>query len=65
MLINIFFMYQGSQGDLSAMWQKAAEFHMKHGNPAVAAESFEEILRTNPNDKRTIANLIMAYVQVI
>lgn len=46
------------------MWQNAAEFHTKHGNPSVAAESLEEVLKSNPKDKRTVAKLIMAYAQV-
>lgn len=47
------------------MWLKAAEFHMRLGHPVVAAESLEELLRNSSGDQRTIAKLIMAYVQVI
>lgn len=47
------------------MWLKAAEFHMRLGHPVVAAESLEELLRNSAGDQRTIAKLIMAYVQVI
>lgn len=48
------------QGDLSEMWRQAAEFHIRNGHPQVAANSLEELLRNNPNDKKTIAQLILA-----
>lgn len=48
------------QGDLSEMWRQAAEFHIRNGHPQVAANSLEELLRSNPNDKKTIAQLILA-----
>lgn len=52
------------KGDLSDMWRQAAEFHIKNGHPNVAANSLEELLRSNPNDKKTIAQLVLAYSQV-
>lgn len=48
------------QGDLSEMWRQAAEFHIRNGHPQVAANSLEELLRSNPKDKKTIAQLILA-----
>jgi hypothetical protein len=30
----------------------------------VAAKSLEELLRINPDDKKTLAQLVMAYAQV-
>lgn len=51
------------QGDLSEMWRQAAEFHIRNGHPQVAANSLEELLRSNPNDKKTIAQLILAYAK--
>ncbi|GLV46334.1 Signal recognition particle 72 [Carabus blaptoides fortunei] len=55
--------HQVNQGDLGNMWLKAAEFHMRLGHPVVAAESLEELLRNSSGDQRTIAKLIMAYIQ--
>lgn len=55
---------QEAQGDVGSMWQQAVEFHMKHGNQKVAASCLEELLRSNPENKRIVAKLIIAYVQV-
>lgn len=46
------------------MWRQAADFHMRHGQPKVAANSLEELVRSNPNDKKAIAQLSLAYAQV-
>lgn len=48
------------KGDLSEMWRQAAEFHIRYGHPQVAANSLEELLRSNPNDKKTVAQLVLA-----
>lgn len=53
------------EGDLSEMWRQAAEFHIRNGHPQVAANSLEELLRTNPSDKKTLAQLVLAYAQVL
>jgi len=50
------------QGDLSNMWRQAADFHMRNGQPKVAANSLEELIRSNPNDKKAVAQLALAYV---
>ncbi|XP_067002510.2 signal recognition particle subunit SRP72 [Anabrus simplex] len=52
-----------STGDLSMLWRQAAEFHLRGGEPAVAANSLEELLRQNPKDKKTLAQLVVAYAQ--
>jgi len=46
------------------MWRKAADFHLRGGQPAVAAKSLEELLRLNPDSKKTLAQLVLAYAQV-
>lgn len=51
------------KGDLSKMWRKAAEFHIRSGRPEVAAKSLQELLRSNPKDKKTIAQLVLAYAK--
>lgn len=53
-----------AEGDLSSLWRQAAEFHIRNGHPNVAANSLEELLRTNPKDKKASAQLILAYSQV-
>ncbi|XP_075223088.1 signal recognition particle 72 isoform X2 [Lycorma delicatula] len=52
-----------SSGDLSALWRQAADFHLRGGEPAVAARSLSELLKLNPDDKKTLAQLIIAYAQ--
>lgn len=50
-------------GDLSEMWRQAADFHMRGGQPEVAASSLEELYRKNPSDMRILAQLVIAYAQ--
>ncbi|CAG9855199.1 unnamed protein product [Phyllotreta striolata] len=47
--------------DLSNLWRQAAEFHIRKGLPQVAANSLEELLKSNKDDKKLIAQLILAY----
>lgn len=47
------------------MWRQAADFHLRGGESAVAAKSLEELLKVNPGDKKILAQLIIAYAQVI
>jgi hypothetical protein len=46
------------------LWRQAADFHLRGGEPDVAAKSLEELLRINPGDKKTLAQLVVAYAQV-
>lgn len=50
-------------GDLSALWRQAADFHLRSGEPQVAANSLEELRRINPGDNKTLAQLVIAYSQ--
>nr|XP_022915119.1 signal recognition particle subunit SRP72 [Onthophagus taurus] len=54
-------MNKKQESDLTNLWRQAAEFHIRNGQAAVAAGSLEELLRSNPNDKKTIAQLVIAY----
>jgi len=54
---------KSSAGDLSSLWRQAADFHLRGGEPTVAAQSLEELLRVNPSDTKTLAQLIIAYAQ--
>ncbi|CAH0562321.1 unnamed protein product [Brassicogethes aeneus] len=49
--------------DLSSLWRQAADFHIKNGHPQVAANSLEELLTANKDDKRIVAQLILACSQ--
>lgn len=62
--IHCWWCLQISTGDLSTLWRQAADFHLRGGEPDVAAKSLEELLRINPGDKKTLAQLVIAYAQV-
>ena len=49
--------------DMKLVWRKTAEFHLKGDEPSVAAKSLEELLKANPNDKTTLAQLVLAYAK--
>ncbi len=52
------------KGDLRLLWRQAADLHMRSGAPNIAAQSLEELLRLNPDSKKTLAQLVIAYAQV-
>merc|ERR1712223_1477675 len=49
--------------DMKLVWRKTAEFHLKGDEPSVAAKSLEELLKSNPRDKTTLAQLVLAYAK--
>ncbi|KAL3290204.1 hypothetical protein HHI36_023563 [Cryptolaemus montrouzieri] len=51
------------KGDLTHMWRQAAEFHIRNGHAQVAANSLEELLRSNKDDKKILAQLVLALSQ--
>ncbi|XP_040564730.1 signal recognition particle subunit SRP72 [Lepeophtheirus salmonis] len=52
-----------SDKDMSIVWKKTAEFHLCGGELTVAAQSLEELLKTNPNDHILLAQLVLAYAE--
>ncbi len=50
-----------ASADMALVWRKTAEFHLKGDEPSVAAKSLEELLKMNPKDKTTLAQLVLAY----
>lgn len=50
-------------GDLTDMWRQAADFHLRGGEAETAAQSLEELLRSNPSDMKVLAQLVIAYAQ--
>ena len=52
-----------STGDLTDMWRQAADFHLRGGEAETAASSLEELIKTNPQDVKTLAQLVIAYAQ--
>ncbi|XP_074040914.1 signal recognition particle 72 [Leptinotarsa decemlineata] len=49
--------------DLSNFWRQAADFHIRKGLPQVAANSLEELFKTNKDDIKLVAQLVIAYSQ--
>lgn len=49
--------------DLSSLWRQAADFHIKSGHSQVAVNSLEELLKNNKDDKKIVAQLIIACSQ--
>jgi signal recognition particle subunit SRP72 len=64
LIIEYWWCSQVSTGDLGTLWRQAADFHLRGGEPDVAAKSLEELLRLNPGDRKTLAQLVVAYAQV-
>lgn len=52
-----------NSGDLTDMWRQAANFHLRGGKAEIAASSLEELYKTNPNDMKILAQLVIAYAQ--
>ena len=48
---------------MSIVWRKAAEFHLKGNEPSVAAQSLEELIKIDPEDRQTLAQLVLAYAK--
>ena len=49
--------------DMSIIWRKTAEFHLKGDEPAVASQSLEELLKVDPSNVQTLAQLVLAYAK--
>ena len=47
------------------LWRHAADFHLRGGDASTAAASLMELHKLNPDDVKTLAQLITAYAQVI
>merc|ERR1712240_98439 len=54
---------KSSTGDMSVVWRKTAEFRLKGDEPSVAAQSLEELLKMEPNNLQTQAQLVLAYAK--
>ena len=54
---------RGNEGDLTDMWRQAANFHLRGGESETAAQSLEQLFKTNPSDMKILAQLVIAYAQ--
>ena len=49
--------------DMSTIWRKTAEFHLKGDEPSVASQALEELLKVDPTNVQTLAQLVLAYAK--
>merc|ERR1719336_3435677 len=56
---------RGSSSMSAVVWRKTAEFHLKDSDsePSVAAQALEELLKMEPNNLATQAQLVLAYAK--
>ncbi|KAK7588106.1 hypothetical protein V9T40_005351 [Parthenolecanium corni] len=47
--------------NLKSFWRLAADFYLREGNPQAAISCLHQLLDVNPNNKETIAKLVIAY----
>jgi len=53
----------GNETMSAVVWRKTAEFHLSGDEPSVAAHSLEELLKMEPNNLQTQAQLVLAYAK--
>ena len=56
--------FQTDDVDLKSFWKQAAEFYLRENNPQAAVKCLHNLLSLDPQDQKTIAKLVIAYVQV-
>lgn len=54
---------KGNEEDLTDMWRQAADYHLRGGEPEIAAKSLEELLKQDKKNKKILAQLVIAYAQ--
>lgn len=52
-----------NSGDLTDMWRQAVTFHLRGGEAETAANSLEELCKSNPEDIKILAQLAIPYAQ--
>ena len=50
--------------DLKSFWKQSADFYLREGDPQAAVMCLQHLLALDPNDQKTIAKLVIAYVNV-
>ncbi|XP_043269897.1 signal recognition particle subunit SRP72 isoform X2 [Venturia canescens] len=61
--VNYYKKNKENTGNLGTLWRQAADFHLRGGEVTVAAASLEALLEASPSDKKTLAQLVIAYAQ--
>ncbi|KAK0075073.1 hypothetical protein PV325_007424 [Microctonus aethiopoides] len=63
--VNYYKMNREKTADLGTLWRQAADFHLRGGEVEVAAASLEALLEASPSDTKTLAQLVIAYAQIL
>lgn len=56
--------FKEKSANLSQLWRNAAELNLRSGQPEVAARSLEEVLKSDPKNVITLAQLVISYSKV-
>lgn len=48
---------------MGELWRQAANFYLRSGELKVAADILQELVDASPSDTKTLAQLVVAYVQ--
>lgn len=54
---------QETTENLGELWRQAANFYLRAGEIKVAADILQELVDASPSDTKTLAQLVVAYVQ--
>lgn len=55
--------FQETNKNLGELWRQAANFYLRSGELQIAADVLQELVDASPSDTKTLAQLVVAYVQ--
>ncbi|KAG7200592.1 hypothetical protein KM043_001151 [Ampulex compressa] len=61
--VNYYKKNKENTDNLGELWRQAADFHLRGGEIKVAADILQELVDASPSDTKTLAQLVVAYVQ--
>ncbi|KZC12385.1 PREDICTED: signal recognition particle subunit SRP72 [Dufourea novaeangliae] len=61
--VNYYKKNKETTANLGELWRQAADFYLRGGEIKVAADILQEMVDASPSDTKTLAQLVVAYVQ--
>ncbi|XP_076295867.1 signal recognition particle 72 [Lasioglossum baleicum] len=61
--VNYYKKNKETTANLGEFWRQAADFYLRGGDIKVAADILQEMVDASPSDTKTLAQLVVAYVQ--
>ncbi|XP_043682551.1 signal recognition particle subunit SRP72 isoform X5 [Vespula pensylvanica] len=61
--VNYYKKHKTTTTNLGELWRQAADFYLRGGEIQVAADILQELVDASPSDTKTLAQLVVAYVQ--